>query len=736
MAKATTVAEGLTRINNAKEAIRQAIVSAGVPCDTSVKFEDYPNKVASLSEGLDDAELKYIGLLSGSITSITIPGSASGSLIRYGLAYQTALTSVDFGSAVSIPNYYCYYDNALKTASGDYVTVLGDYSFSQCSSLETINFPSVKRIGQRCFESCLRVKTISLSTLEYVGTSGLAEIGRDGGTLSFAINLTKNATIESRAFYSCTKLTAINGGFSSIGESAFSGCSKVESLNIPNDVNVTSLGQSAFERIGMTRANKETVKFVFPFGNSTFTAVPQYCFRGGGATIRVENLEITLPSTVTSIAAYAFQFTDHIRIFLNSAPTLASTTAFDGCGSDVYVVCSPENLDTLSGMTNWSAASVLSRIIGGGKGYESGTTLPEYTRNGGNAITWYDSIDKTNVVTTSQGADITYYCTVGTTRIVWFVNEPNLKDATVVITDGVNLYYEGDHIPVGTSVTITISGTDPTKPLIKSFKVNGVKVENSNTTTVSMTQDLSISASYWDGQGVPVEETLNDNDWDTLKQFSLSIEDPSDIPAAWLGQTHDFTYLGRTYEARLVDTTGKHTRVSDGSNAWLLFEVTEVNPTTYAFSSSGSNNVADSPLLKSFNNTDGTGARWLELPSDLRAVLEDVNVLVAPTGTGTTTPTNLPFKVFFGREADLFSSRSYSVAAEFNAITQDEYYQSNNNNAARIKYAGGTTTARWYWLMSPYSGGGGYVCAVSTDGSASNHGATTPPLRVAFRFAI
>lgn len=230
------------------------------------------------------------------------------------------------------------------------------------------------------------------------------------------------------------------------------------------------------------------------------------------------------------------------------------------------------------------------------------------------------------------------------------------------------------------------------------------------------------------------DSVLNNNAWEDLKAFSLSVNDKSKIPATWLGQVKYFTYLNRTYEARLVDTTGKHTRVSDGSKAWLLFEVTEVNPTLYAFNSTLSNTVADSPLLKSFNNTDGTGARWKELPSDLRAVLEDVNVLVALSGTATST-VNLPFKVFFGREADLFSSRFYSVANEFDAITQDEYYKSNDTNAARIKYEAGTTTARWYWLMSPYSGGTTSVCYVVENGiSTGNITAVTG--RVAFRFAI
>lgn len=240
-----------------------------------------------------------------------------------------------------------------------------------------------------------------------------------------------------------------------------------------------------------------------------------------------------------------------------------------------------------------------------------------------------------------------------------------------------------------------------------------------------------------------VDPVLDNNSWEDLKAFSLSVKNKSEIPSTWLGQTKDFTYLNRTYKARLVDTTGKHTRVSDGSKAWLLFEVTELNPSGYAFNSAQSNVIADSPLLKSLNNTDGTGARWLELPSDLRAILEDVNVFVAQSGYGTTTPINLPFKVFFGREHDLFSSRSYSIVEEFNAITQDEYYQSNNTNTMRIKYDGGTTTAREYWLMSPtsysdsvYSGTGTKVCVILTTGGAYYGGTDGYSCRMALRFAI
>lgn len=213
-------------------------------------------------------------------------------------------------------------------------------------------------------------------------------------------------------------------------------------------------------------------------------------------------------------------------------------------------------------------------------------------------------------------------------------------------------------------------------------------------------------------EGPAFDPVLANNSWATIKLASVS----NAVPSSWaVGDTKSLTIDGITYQARLVDTTGKYVRVSDNSTAYLKFELTACLPTKQAFNANDDNRPAQSPLLADINS----GTIYNTIDSALLSAVEPVKVKVSQGGGSSTENTLIDYeaKFFFQREHDLFSSNGYSVQVEWNAISaQDEYYIANNTDAARIKQVSGTNFP--YWQMSPTAGVSSYVCQVIHDGSA------------------
>ena len=92
-------------------------------------------------------------------------------------------------------------------------------------------------------------------------------------------------------------------------------------------------------------------------------------------------------------------------------------------------------------------------------------------------------------------------------------------------------------------------------------------------------------------------------------------------------------------------------------------------------------------------------------------------------------------KLFLPREHDLFSKRYCSVQAEWDLITQDQYYQENNTPVARQKYKKNASSATGYWQMGPSARSTdelGYV----TSGGGQNSDYSSARDGVAVRFAL
>ena len=136
---------------------------------------------------------------------------------------------------------------------------------------------------------------------------------------------------SSCAFYDCRglqRLSTIPNSVTSIGNSAFSGCTGLTSVTIPNSV--TSIGESAF--YDCSSLTSVTIP-------NSVTSIGEGAFSGcSGLT------SVTIPNSVTTIGYYAFSgCTGLTSVTIPNSVTTIGDNAFSGCNGLTSVVSKMEN---------------------------------------------------------------------------------------------------------------------------------------------------------------------------------------------------------------------------------------------------------------------------------------------------------------------------------------------------------------------------------------------------------
>ena len=213
------------------------------------------------------------------------------------------------------------------------VTGIADYAFSGCTGLTSITIPSsVTAIGDYVFDGCSNLASI---TVESGNTTYRSE---DGCLIETA----------SKSLIAGCKTCTIpaDGSVTSIGNGAFSGCSGLASIVIPN--NVTTIGEGAFRDCsGLTSI--VISDNVTAIGNGVFggcsglisiaipdnvTAIGNGVFGGCSGLI-----SIVIPDNVTTIGENAFNGCNSlITIAIPDSVTAIGAGAFSGCGGLTSIV--------------------------------------------------------------------------------------------------------------------------------------------------------------------------------------------------------------------------------------------------------------------------------------------------------------------------------------------------------------------------------------------------------------
>ena len=240
----------------------------------------------------------------------------------------TELTDLTIPSSITSIRDYAFYGCSCLTnvTIPNTVISIGNYAFYSCYGLKSIEIPqSVTTIGNKAFHGCSNLTSIIVSedNLYYDSRDNcncIIETSTNhllkGCHNSFIPNSV--ISIGESAFSGCSGLKSVNipNSIISIGESAFSGCSGLKSVNIPTSI--TSISYSMFYNCtGLTNIN--IPNSVVTIGNSAF-----YGCKG------LTSIEI--PNSVTSIGGYAFYGCTGLKnLFIGTSITSIGEQAFYSC---------------------------------------------------------------------------------------------------------------------------------------------------------------------------------------------------------------------------------------------------------------------------------------------------------------------------------------------------------------------------------------------------------------------
>ena len=210
----------------------------------------------------------------------------------------------------SLCPWYSYRGDIQTVVIKDGVTSIGVYAFDGCSGLTSVIIPnSVTSIGGNAFNNCSGLTKVIVPNFDIKNWCSIRFGNYYANPLYYAHHLYSDENTE------ITKLV-IPDGVTSIGPSAFVGCSGLTSVTIPNSV--TNIGSFAFENCsGLTSVT---------IPNSV-TSIGSYAFRScSGLT------SVTIPNSVTSIADWTFNGCSGLTsVTIPNSVTIIGYKAFYGC---------------------------------------------------------------------------------------------------------------------------------------------------------------------------------------------------------------------------------------------------------------------------------------------------------------------------------------------------------------------------------------------------------------------
>ena len=182
----------------------------------------------------------------------------------------------------------CWYITSIEFPEG--LTSINGYAFRGCSRLERLSIPnSIQNIGEYAFFNCDAINTV---TLPFIGSSRTAT-----GTEEIKFNYifgnqyTVGTTMEVVVYHGAPEQlrTVTVTDTKQLPAGAFSGCSRIETVNLPSDLQ--TIGANAFQKCGITSISiPDTVNSI---GDNAFEECTKLT-------------SITIPNSITSLGCAMF----------------------------------------------------------------------------------------------------------------------------------------------------------------------------------------------------------------------------------------------------------------------------------------------------------------------------------------------------------------------------------------------------------------------------------------------
>jgi hypothetical protein len=382
------------------------LISVVIPDSVIIIGDDAFGSCESLESVTIGSGVTHIGegaFAGAGLKSIIIPDNVTD-IGDGAFSFCTSLESVTIGSGVtSISDYMFEGCTSLETVIiGSNVDSIGYNAFQDCTSLEAITIPeSVTFIGNRAFLNCTSLTSVTFESPTppmfdnyiFEGVGGLVtvnvpagagaayefemqhlsgftvvESGGGGGwhfsngTLTVSTNAGATAWRTGDVALADVTAVVIESGVTSIGDNAFQNCVNLAEVTLPNTL--TSIGRRAFWNTGLVSVtipasltSATAVTSIGPFANTpTLTTVT---FADGMTTIPSNVLQgassvtsITIPDSVTSIDASAFEGTGITSIDLPPALTSIGGNAFQN--TSLESITFPETLTSIGMRAFWN----------------------------------------------------------------------------------------------------------------------------------------------------------------------------------------------------------------------------------------------------------------------------------------------------------------------------------------------------------------------------------------------
>ena len=278
-------------------------------------------------------------------TSITLPSTLK-TIGNHAFCYCKNLQAIDIPNGVTTLGEHvftcCYALESISVPTG--ITSVGPYLLSYCTSLKSFEVPSDwTKIPNNLFRSCEGLEEVEFpaagmveigsgafegcKSLQSSGFSIPSTVNRIGTYAFSGCSSLTNVTVpegvdslKSGLFQGCTGLTSVtvSSTLKVVDSGVFKGCNNPNLTSISLPSTVTSIGDNAFEGCS---------------GLTSFTIPADVTNLGGSALKGCTGLtSVTIPSKVSSLGTYVFaNCTNLTSVTIEDGVTLLGYGAFSGC---------------------------------------------------------------------------------------------------------------------------------------------------------------------------------------------------------------------------------------------------------------------------------------------------------------------------------------------------------------------------------------------------------------------